>query len=762
MRAARVIRRALALLLVVCPAMIAAQETRCDEGDTEVVQLSFQGNTAFTDPQLAQGIVTTSSTRVRRVTRIFGRRHCLNAEELPRDVLRLRLWYRNHGFLEATVDTVVAAAGRQKVEVRFVIVEGTPVRVDSVVIEGMDAVPERAALTADLPTRAGGLFDRYANAASRDSLTRRLRDNGYPEAEAFLGYDLHAQERRATVVFTVSPGRRRRIGRINITREGRDGGSPEVRTTAVRRLVGLEVGELYRERQLERAKRTLYQSEAFSQVVVEPGAFSEDSLMTVNVNVREGYLRAARLGGGWGSLDCFRMTGDLTEYNLLQSATRLELRGRVSKIGIGQPLGGAAGACPQAQEDIYSANLNYYLGATVSQPAVLRSAWVPTLSVYSERRSEYNAFLRTTPIGVGLNVSNTIAQRTRALGYTIELGRTEASAALFCGVFNACSEDDRSSLQSDRRIAVLSASQSIERTDNPIDPSEGFVARAEVRHASPPVGADRDINFTRTTIDGSSYIRVSEGVIFAARVRLGVVFGESFALQQGVTGFVPPQERLYAGGPTTVRGFRQNELGPSVYIPDTYALVRPGAPNTFVNEADVAAGDTVWARAFPDSTGQRAVPLGGNAMIIGNTEFRFDSPFLPDAIKWTLFADFGELWNRATSRGSLGFRAVKMTPGLGIRIRTPIGFVRADIAYNMYNASTGAAFFDRGQGLGGELWCVSPTNTFPVVREGTRLTQVTPEGPSGRPLSCPATYNPGYRRSIFGRWTPSFAIGQAF
>jgi outer membrane protein insertion porin family/translocation and assembly module TamA len=748
----RVLPCVLALLAVMVPAA-GAQETRCDRGDVEVGVLSFQGNTAFSDAVLASGIVTTASSRLRRVLRVVGARRCLDTDELPLDVMRLRLWYRNHGFVDATVDTVVAplgrSGGRPRVEVRFLINEGQPVLIDTLRIVGLDAVPERAAIITDLPTQVGGWFDRYANAASRDTLTRRLRDNGYPDAETFLGYDTRTAARRATVVLTVAPGVRRRIGRVAITQEGRDGREPEVRASAVRRLVGIEEGDLYRERMLERAKRTLYQSEAFTQVLVQPGEVNEDSLITVDVAVREGFLRAARLGGGWGSLDCFRTTGDLTEYNLFDSATRLELRGRLSKIGIGEPLGGAASLCPQAQEDIYSANLNYYVGATLSQPSVLRASFVPTLSLYSERRSEYNAFLRTTPAGGSLALNMSAPRRNHALGYTLEYGRTEAQPALYCAVFNACESADRAALQRDQRLAVLSASTSYERTDDPVDPTRGIVGRAEVRHASSLVGAESTLGFSRVTLDGSTYLPIGPDVVFAARLRLGVVFGQTFALGNVAT-FVPPQERLFAGGPTTVRGFRQNELGPSVYIPTAYDTVRvDGSP-----AGAIGVNDTVFFRSNPDLVGQRAVPTGGNTMLIGNAELRITSPFLSDILKWTLFADVGELWNRGVGVRGLEFRSLKWTPGAGFRLRTPIGYLRADLAYNGYSRPGGAAYFDAPVAAGGALYCVSPRNALPVTLQGDALIQA-----SG---SCPSTFAPGAQRGLFGRWTPSIAIGQAF
>lgn len=727
-----------------------AQDTRCGRGAVEVRALQFTGNAAFTDAQLAAGIVTTASSWGRRVLRVIGERHCLNAEEFPRDVARLRLWYRNHGYVDATVDTVVTALPRGTIGVTFVIAEGEPIRIDSIRVAGLDAVPERAEILRGLRARVGGLFDRYAIAASRDTISRRLRDNGYPDAEVLLGWDTRRATRGATVIFTVEPGARRWIGEVALDRRGRTGAPPEVTEPAARRLVGLREGDLYRERNLERAKRTLYQTEAFSRVDVEPGAATGDSLIAIDVELVEDHLRAARLGGGWGSLDCFRTTGDYTDYNLARTATRLELRGRVSKIGIGDPLGGAESLCPQARDDIYSANLNYYAGATISQPSLLRASFVPTFSLYSERRSEYNAFLRTTPVGTSVALLRNLPRRWHSVAYSLEYGRTEAQPALFCAVFNACEVADRQALQATQRLAVLGAATGYERTDDAIDPRNGLVGRVEARHASNLVGADRALEFSRVTVDGAFYHPLAQDVTFAVRLRLGAVLGPSLALESAAR-FVPPQERLFAGGPTTVRGFRQNELGPLVYIPTAYDTVRAdGTPVV----GPVQLGDTVYFRADPRAVGQRAVPTGGNTLIVGNAELRMASPFLPSLLRWTIFTDFGEVWNRGGAERGLGFDRLRLTPGIGVRLRTPIGFLRADVAYSGYQRVGGAGYFDAPVAEGGALYCVSPTNTLPVTRQANRLVQA--DGP------CPATYRPPRPPGFLSRLTPSIAIGQAF
>ena len=747
----------LALLLTAASA-VGAQETRCERGDVEVRSLSFRGNKEFTDATLAAGIVTTPSTWARRVLRFIGARHCLDQREFPLDVLRLTYWYRNHGFTQATVDTVVTRVGKDRVAVRFDITEGTPVIVDTVRFAGLDAVPERANLLAGLPARAGGRFDRYANRATKDTITRRLRDGGYPDAETFLGYDLRTAERTATVLFTVAPGARRRIGSINLVRNGRAGERPEVTEAAVRRLAGLETGDLYRERNLERAKRTLYQSEAFSQVEVLPGIVGADSTLAIDIDVTETYLRSARLGGGWGTLDCFRTTAEFTEYNLFKTATRLELRGRVSKIGMGAPLDGAERLCSRtATEDDYGRFLNYYASATLSQPSLLRASFVPTLSLYSERRSEFKAFLRTAPIGASIALNRSLPRRTHNLGYSVELGRTEAQPALFCAVFSVCVEADRLALQELQRVAVLSAATSYERADNASDPSRGVVGRADVRYASKLTGSSAAIQFARLTADGSVYRPLGADIVLAMRVRMGGVLGPTLALDRNAS-FVPAQERLFAGGPNTVRGFQQNELGPAVYIPSRYDTisVATGLP---VSGA-LAVGDQVWFRSA-DTVSQRAVPTGGNAMVVGNVELRIVSPFLPELLKWTAFVDVGRVWNRGTGADRLKFTTLAATPGIGVRIRTPIGYLRVDVAYNPYERPAGAAYFDAPLTEGGALYCVSPGNSLTV----TKL--VDPQNASRTILSqaagtCPGTFGPPRGSSFFSRLRPSIAIGQAF
>ena len=744
MRLARGLGTVMGLMLAVQVA--GAQETRCERGDTEVREVRFVGNANFADDELLVGIVTTPSSWLRRTTRYFGVRHCLAPREFPRDVERLRVFYRNHGFLEVQVDTIVTRVADEAVTIAFAIIEGEPILVDRVVVDGLEEVPEALAVERGLPASIGEPFDRYANRATLDTIIHRLRNTGYPEAEAFLGYDLRFLERRATVRFAVVPGPRRRLGEVRIRRSGPNGTPPEISNSAVRNLAGLSTGDLYRERQLERAKRLLYQSEAFASVEVRPLLATADSVLPVEIEVTEAALGNARFGAGMANLDCVRATAELTRHNIFQSASRLELRARVSKIGADQ-------ICPGlTSRDPYSQTLNYYVSTTVTQPFIFRTRFVPTYTLYQERRGEYRAFLREAPIGVSASFSRAAAARALNLGYSIELGRTEAQPALFCAVFNACVAADREALQRFQRLAVVSAATSYAQTDDAIDPSRGVVARADIRYPSKFLGSDAALEFARFSLDGSLYRRISDDIILAMRLRVGGVVGPTFAIDAAER-FVPAQERLFAGGPTTVRGFRQNELGPAVYIPEAYDTL--GVAGGKVSGFDV--GDTVYFQAS-DSGGRRAVPTGGNAMVVGNIELRFDSPVFPELLSLVAFADAGRVWNRGLGVERLRFTTLAVTPGFGVRLRTPVGQIRADVGYNQYRPTAGAAYFDAPLTEGGALYCVSPGNTLAVTKviEGGIARVVQAGG------TCPGTYQPRRAENVLSRLTFAFAIGQAF
>jgi outer membrane protein insertion porin family/translocation and assembly module TamA len=714
------------------------------------MSLVFEGNHAFSDAELAKTIVTTPSAWARRYLHLpFTVKHCLDRTELPNDRARLIIFYRRRGYPRVTVDTVVKPLGPGAVEVIFKINEGPPMILKSFVIRGLDSLPEREQIVRDLPVREGGRFDRFAIDAAADTIRQRLHNNGYPRADAVNSFAVNDSTLSAGDTLAVTPGPRTRIREIKIQVTPLAGKKQQIPTRVVRRIMGLDSGRLFREDEIVDAQRALYQTEAYQHVSITPDS-SQDSLVTLYANLAEAPMHAARMGVGYGTLDCFRVTGEYTNYNFLSGARRLDLNGRVSKIGIGRPLAGAPGFCPAAKNDVFSNLLSYYVGATLRQPVFFGLRTVPTLTLYSQSVSEYNAYRRTTAIGgVASVVWRSLTRTPVNLSYSMDLGRTEAQPALFCAVFNLCDAEERRRVERTQRLAILSIAATRDNSNSLLSPTRGSIIRVEARHSSPVILSDTALQFNKFIGDASRYINAGGGNVLALRIRGGVLYGRSLGSE---TGFIPPSERLYAGGPTTVRGFAQNELGSAIYI--------AASPFRVVPPAVTGLPDTV----VRDTSGiyRRVVPVGGNSLVVGNVELRVRSPLLPELLQLTLFTDAGEVWNRG-STSALGGVKLKVTPGIQMTAFSPVGPVRVAVGYNPYQRPTGPLYYEATNAGGAPLLCVSPNNTLPThfsppdpVTGVVTITQVVPSN------GCPATYQPAKDNRFRSKLTFSFAIGQAF
>ncbi len=743
-----------ATVLAACwalPTIASGQDLRCGAGDTEVRGLDFDGNHIFTDAELGNVIVTTPSAWGRRYLDLpFSARRCLDEQEFANDRLRLILFYRRRGFSRVTVDTGRVAAGHAGARVEFRIHEGQPTVLRSLVVQGLDSLSNAREITAGIPIAPGERFDRTKIDAAIDLMTRRLRNSGYPAVGAHNSYATADSGFSAFDTLTITPGTLTRFGAVGITVTPAPRKKQQIADRTVNRIVGIDSGTLFREQALVDAQRALYQTDAYTHVAIALDSATgsrvgRDSIAPLDIALAENTMHAARLGGGYGTLDCFRATGELDDYNFLNGARHLTIQGRVSKIGIGRPLSGAPDLCPQAKADPYSDQLNYYLGATLRQPIFFGLRTVPTLTAYTSRVSEYKVYVRTTSIGGVASVQYQRWARTPVtFGYTMDFGRTESQPALFCAVFNLCTAEERDRVQRNQRLAVVNAVVLHDATNDPIAPTAGSLTRFEIRHASPLVLSDTGLQFNTLLSEVSRYVSIGGGNILAMHLRGGLVFSRNF---QTNVGFIPPQERLYAGGPSSVRGFAQNELGAETYIAASYDTV---------TVIDTAGQSSTYFRYRGSLKPRRVVPVGGNSLVVANVELRLRSPVLPDVLQFGLFVDAGDVWNRGGASTFGGYQ-IKVTPGVQVAALTPIGPVRVVVGYNPYQQSAGPLYFESTNDAGA-LPCVAPGNTLKVTTDSTDTAHPHLIQAAG---VC-SGYKPPATKSFGSRLTFGLAIGQAF
>jgi outer membrane protein assembly complex protein YaeT len=736
-----------------------AQDLECDPGDREVRSLDFIGNHAFTDDELALRIVTTPSTWSRRHLRVFGTRRCLDMDELVRDKYRLQLLYRQAGYYNTKVDTLLTAAGKDQVNVKFLIDEGQPVRIRHLTITGLDSVRNRDELLRGLWVAVGKPYDFNRIQADVATVLGRLRNDGYPQPDFLRNYDVDKDSLTARVAITFLPGPLVHIGAVKVDDTPNRGKKQEISDRIIRKLVGIGPGDTFREQSLIDAQRNLYQTNSFRYVEIAPvldtARLIADSTMDLKVTVIEDYMRDLNTEFGWATLDCFRARAQVVDKNFLGGAQRLELTGAASKIGWGMLWNDFTrhNLCrfDILNEDPFSV-ANYSFNATVRQPALFGTWATPSFSLYTERRSEYKAYLRTTYIGGEASLLRALSSTASLrVGYNVEYGKTLADPTLLCAAFSQCDSASIANTLALLPLAVFSVAAARVRTDNPVNPTDGYALRAESRNSATFLGSSPQLTFVKGVGDAAWYHPLA-GNVLALRLHLGSVWGG--ASVNGVTQ-PPQQERLYAGGAASVRGYQQNELGSLLYVFDdtTQIQIRSASP------------DSVYFVIKPGKKQRRVVPVGGNRLFVASVDYRVRSPILPQLLQFTLFTDAGTVWNWDTSLPRGGF-APRFTPGIGVRAFTPLGPIQINAGYNPYPPVFGQPLFTPNRDLAQKgftgVYCAVPDGTPADSAPKSGLNPTNQEFQQNPNVVCRATYQQSPPTRWISRFTFTFSIGPEF
>lgn len=635
----------------------------------KVVQVRFAGAGPFSADTLIQLIQTTPA----RCT-FLGLSICipflqsesgtsrLNLGVLEKDIIQLKLFYRQSGYFAAQVIPVLRpAADSQDVIVSFVITPGPPVYLNSIEIEGVEGIL-RPGIYERIPSQVGDLFNLAAFIASADTVQRELLALGHAYATVLRNYTVDTVTNSASARLVAIPGPRVMVDSIIVQ------GAPHLGRPAVLRQLAFHRGDILLSDKLVESQRNLYDLEIvqFATVAVAPDSLQvtpgDSSTATVLVRITEAPVHLVEAAAGYGTVDCFRAETRWTSRSLAGGARRLTLTGALSKIGLGKPLdlGFENSICRAFAADTFDQKLDYRFTGELVQPWFVSPRNHLTLNAYAERISEPNIY-QLEAQGGRFTVNRRLGRSDiLAALINIEHGQTTASQALFCATFLICLPADIDSLSKPRWLNTLGLNWARDRTNSALDPSRGYIARIGAGWAAPVLGSQ--IHFLRGVTEGATYFTIRSSSVLALHLRLGGFLGTA-SLAPG-HGFIPPEERFFAGGSTTVRGYSRNELGPGVYIGSS--------------------------PAFTDSTKITFSPTGGTGLVVANVEYRFPAPIMNNLLRLVLFVDAGTVTSDAPVGGS--FNKMRYTPGVGLRVRTPVGPVRVDVGYNPYLPFTAPLF----------------------------------------------------------------------
>jgi outer membrane protein insertion porin family/translocation and assembly module TamA len=639
-------------------------------GRVEVAEVRFEGNHSFPSDSLARAIITRETECKPFPVAIFcwagadfaTQRYFLPRSEIPRDQLRIRIWYRTRGFRETQVDTATAVGQDGRVRVTFAIDEGRPVLVDTIIFGGADELESRDLLE-DLPLRVGRPLSTIAADATRDTLMRRLANRGYARVDVLRGWFIPADDPyRAEVTFDIAPGPRSRYGDIAIE------GNRSLSESTVLRTLQFRSGELYRIDQLQEAQARLFGMDIIRSAVLERDFESgPDSVIPIRVRVQEGEPHRVRAGAGWSTSECLDVDARWVSRNYFGGGRRLQLRARVSNIlaqGFHELL------CPQSGSGDYG-DLNWIASVDFVQPWIFSTRNSFQASVFYERQSLPDIFVRKA-VGVTTALTRALGPRTPlTLSYRPELSRLDGAAeVLFCTTLLVCREADIDALQGAQWIAPVGLSVTRSTVNSVINPSRGFSAVVDLEHAAGWTGSNFPYN--RVVVEAARYESLGGGGVLAARLRGGWVSAGAFPglpAREESTDIVHPQRRFYAGGANSVRGFAQGRLGPRVLTADIQGMI------DLENCSPESILDKVCDATALGDAGFDPRPTGGTRVLEGNIEFRFP---VASRVQAATFTDVGQVWDVDET---VSIRDLEVTPGVGIRYLSPIGPVRVDLAY---------------------------------------------------------------------------------
>ena len=625
--------------------------------------------------------------------RALENRHYLDRQELARDVLRVRVFYYTRGYRETEVDTSVTRLSEKEVAVRFDIREGPPTIVTSVDVAGDSGLltPKRVKQLTYL--EPGGPLNLIELDSMRVGFQNELWNLGYADALIDTSSIVDPVAHTAQVQVRLVPNHVTHVGQIIIS------GTDEVSPSTVLNSLTFRPGDLYRRNTVLESQRNLYESNLFRLATIQvPETF--DSTKTVHVLLQEARLHGARLSAGFNTVDYVQTEGRFTHYNLLGGARRLDLTATVGNL-FAPTLDGAGIFHLQRSDSTITGNANDFLQPTwqtsiqFTQPAWLkRPKNSLAVSAFAQRRA-VPAVAIDRGYGGQVTFTRTVGTRAPAsIDYRFEVTRVSAGDAYFCVNFGVCDTTTIATLRSHQRLSPLLLTALVDRTDQPMSPTQGYTARVSLEHASQLTVSDYSYN--RAYGEGTIYRRFGpRGAVLAGHVRIGFV-----RPYKGLTGesVLHPRKRFYAGGAQSVRGYGENQLGPRILtIPHGYlinAVTASGAPcDAFSDAIRFCDPNTIRdsSGTDPQLVGDDKFtprPLGGTSILEGSVEYRFPVPIMKNLFG-AVFIDGAAVGERIFDPLA-GLQTLQdlvsgtgaITPGFGIRYHSPVGPIRVDLGIN--------------------------------------------------------------------------------
>ncbi len=602
------------------------------EGErARIRQINIVGNDVFDDDTLIKQFELSTP----RWNSWFRQNDRYAREALQGDLETLRSYYMDRGFAEFQVEStqVAISPDRKDIFLTINVNEGERYSVSDVRIVGDLPVPE-SHLRALVLSQPGSTFSDRLLSQTRELMSMRLGQDGYAFAEIDWRPEFDRDNKEVKITFFVDPRNRVYVRRINF--HGTDRVNDEVFRREMRQIEGAYLSNNDLERSKIRVQRLPYIDDVDVETTPVPGLPDQ-----VDLDFDIEYGLPGQFGGGLGYSASQRLilSGNFAHTNFRGTGQRVAAeinKGRFSSI--------------------------YSLSHT--EPYTTMDGVSRTVSVsyrditqFTSQASDFGTKTLTTALEYAYPITE-----YQSLRFGLAWQRAELLAFESAGGFGRGGSTRQSLdwVRNNGRVSQNVVDPSLTIWTSDFDAYEvigGWLYDSRNRALFADRGARHrlslgvttpgsDVDYLTANYQGTQYVRPFRPLNL--RFNLDVGYGRAL----GDSSSLPPFKNFFAGGPGTVRGFRESRLGPI---------------DTFGN------------------------PYGGNLMVAGQAEIILPMPETwRNRARFTAFFDIGNTFSTEgveffDRQGDpidypFSFGELRQSVGIGAEWLAPMGLFRFSYA----------------------------------------------------------------------------------
>ncbi|MBI4182612.1 MAG: outer membrane protein assembly factor BamA [Proteobacteria bacterium] len=652
------------------------------EGDRLVVRvvenpvinrIAFEGNRAISDKDL--------QNEVQLKPRLVYTRTKVQA-----DVERMLTAYRRKGRFAASVEPKIIRLDQNRVDLVFEIAEGEVTKVQRINVVGNKFFSD-SQLRDEIQTKearwyrfftSDDTYDPDRLTFDRELLRRYYLKNGFADFQVLSAVAELAPDRSAFfVTFTVEEGPRYKFGTFDIESRLAD-----LDTSTLAETITIKGGGWYNAEEVENSIQALTEAvnnAGFAFVDIRPLARRNPAERTIDVRfeVQEGprvYIERINIVGNVRTLDkVVRREFRLAEGDAFNAAKLRRSRQRIKDLNFFKNVDMATqpGSRPDRMvvevkvDEKPTGEITFGAGYSTTEGALVdvglrernllgKGQDLRVGAMFSERKTEFDVrftepYFTNRPLAAGIDAfyitrNNQRQSRydERTVGSALRLGY-DITGFLRHGVTYTVSgrevenvKDDASRFIKEQEgkstVSMIGQTFTYDRRNSKLEPSEGYVARL----GNDVAGVGGSVSYVRLRLDGGYYIPLSGN-------RWVISLSGSTGYVVGLDQNVRIVDRFFLGG-DTLRGFEVAGVGPR-------------------------------DRETRDA-------LGGRLVYFGSTELRFPLGVAEElGMLGRVFSDFGALQMPEESGPEVfDSGALRMSVGVGLSWRTPLGLLNIDLA----------------------------------------------------------------------------------